>query len=792
MQPGTRLGPYEIVAPIGAGGMGEVYRARDTRLGRDVAIKVLPGEFAADPERLRRFEREAKATAALSHPNILEVHDVGTHGGVPYLVEEWLEGESLGERIKRGALTAPEALSIARQIAAGLAAAHEKGIVHRDLKPANVFLTVDRRVKVLDFGLAKLVGTIPTGEAETLTHAPTGATESGRVLGTVAYMSPEQARGQPVDLRTDVFSSGVVLYEMLSGERPFRGATGTDVVAAILKEAPAPLPQSVPVRLAEVVSKCLAKEPEGRYQGGSDLLAALQQVEGEAAPLWPSLKRSVRRHPLLTAANAVAAVVVLGVALNVGGLRQQLLGGSSARVIRMAVLPFANLSGDPEQEYLSDGLTQEMIAQLGGLHPQSLSVIARTSVMRYKKGDTPIDRIGRELGVAYVLEGSARREGGRIRVTAELIKASDQTQLWTETYEREMSGILSLQSEVARKVAGALALRLLPSEEARLASARTVNPEAYEAYLKGSHQRDSLTQAGLDAAQRYFELALEKDPNFAPAVAGIANVWACRQQVGFAPTREAGPKARAFALRALEMDDSNGAVHAALGGILAWTDFDWAGAERELKRAIEIGPDTMGARYMYSHVLMIQRRPAEAMPQIERAVELDPFNIMTLTFYAVDLISVRRYDEAIAKAREALRLQPGAPVALAAVIPALHEKRRFDEVITTAARYYDEWGYPDVKDALERGFAESGYAGAWQRALDLEASRHGGEPGIAWDAANNYAMVGDRERALDWLERAMNDRDPNVPYINCSPWWDPWRSEPRFKDVLRRLNLPPD
>jgi TolB-like protein len=790
VQPGSRLGPYEIVAPIGAGGMGEVYRARDMRLGRDVAIKVLPAEFAEDAERLRRFEREAKATAALSHPNILDVHDVGTHEGVPYLVEELLEGESLKERIGRGALAAPEALGIAVQIARGLAAAHEKGIVHRDLKPANVFLTRHGAVKILDFGLAKLVEGVPAGDADTLTHAPTGATEFGRVLGTVAYMAPEQARGLPVDQRADVFAFGVVLYEMVAGERPFRGETATDTVAAILTKEPPPLPASVPPDLVAVIGKCLAKEPQRRYQRGSEVLAALEGVEFEGtAPLWLTLKRSLRRRPWLAAANVVVALAVLALALDAGGVRGRLLGRSTGgQAIRMAVLPFANLSGDPQQEYLSDGVTQEMISQLGRLHPASLSVIARTSVMRYKKTDTPIDQIGRELGVEYVLEGSAQREGSRVRITAELIQVRGQAQLWADSFERELSGILALQSDVAQKVAGALALKLLPSEKAQLASARTVNPEAYDAYLKGSQNWIKLTKPDLDTAEQYFELALSRDPDYAAAYAGLAWVWACRNQMGLSPPREAVPKAKAAALKAVELDDNLAEAHYALAAVKTWHDWDLPGAGAEWDRALALNPNSPDALAMHSHYLMIVGRPDEAMAQIRKALQLDPFNVIIQSFYAIDLYCARRYDDAIAEARKALRMQRDAPVALSALIWSSHERKQYDETIAAAARLYASW-MPDVKDALERGYAELGYVGAWRKATDVEA-KHGDEPGVANDLGQNYALIGDTPRALDWLEKACDARDPNLPYLTCLPLFDELRSEPRFRALLRRLHLP--
>jgi tetratricopeptide (TPR) repeat protein len=430
-----------------------------------------------------------------------------------------------------------------------------------------------------------------------------------------------------------------------------------------------------------------------------------------------------------------------------------------------------------------------MIAQLGRLHPDTLSVIARTSVMRYKKTEAPIDQIGRELGVEYVLEGSAQREGSRVRITAELIRVRGQTQLWADSFEREMSGILALQSDVARNVASALALKLLPAEKTSLANVRSVNAEAYELYLRGLQQRDTLTAAGLDAAQRYFELALAKDTDFALAYAGIANVWACRAQMEITPPREAGPKAKAAALKAMALDDTIAAVHASMGGILAWIDWDWVGAERELRRAIEAGPDTMGARAMYSHVLMIVGRPDEAMPQIERAVELDPFNVLTLSFYTMSLYCERRYDEAIAQARKALSMQPDSGGALSELILALHETKQHDEMIAAAKKLYAGW-YPDVGQALERGYAGRDYPGAWRRAAEFEAAKHGGDPGAAYDIAQGALYAGDTARALDWLERACDDRDPNLPYITCEPLWDPVRSDPRFQALLRRMNLP--
>jgi TolB-like protein len=710
---------------------------------------------------------------------------------VPFLVEELLEGESLKERLERGPLDQAEALRIAAEIGKGLAAAHAKGIVHRDLKPGNVFLTRDGAVKILDFGLARLV--VMAGAPETLAEAATAAesTQLGAVLGTVAYMAPEQARGQPVDQRADVFAFGVVLHEMLSGTRPFQGSTATDTLAAILKDEPPPLPASVPPAVAAVVTRCLAKDPDKRYQRGSELRAALEVVPSGGvvpAPCWPS--RPSRRLWLVAVALLVG-VAVTALLLDVDGLRTRVLGGrrGPARSVKLAVLPFANLSGNPEQEYLSDGLTQEMIAQLGRLHPGSLSVIARTSVMRYKKSEASIAQIGRELGVDYVLEGSAQREAGRIRISAELIQVRDQTQLWADVYEREISGILALQGDVAQKVAAALALKLLPAEQARLASARAVNPEAYEAYLKGSQYWIKMTPGDLDTAEGYFNVALHKDPDFAAAYTGMAWVWACRNQMGYAPPGEAVPRMREAALKAISLDDTLAESHYALAALKTWHDWDLPGAAREWERAVELDPNFADGVAMYSHFLTIMGRTDEAMAQVDRALSLDPFNVTIHSFRAVDLYCARRYDEAILQARKALDMQPNAPVALGAFVLASHEEKQYDQVIAAASTFYARWA-PDVKEALERGDAELGYAGAYRRATDIEASSHGEEPGAAFDISQNYLIAGETARALDWLEKAYQARDPNMPYIGCMPIFDPLRSEPRFQSLLRRMNLP--
>jgi TolB-like protein len=454
----------------------------------------------------------------------------------------------------------------------------------------------------------------------------------------------------------------------------------------------------------------------------------------------------------------------------------------------MAVLPFANLTGDPEQEYLADGLTQEMISQLGRLHPEGLSVIARSSVMRYKGGDTPIDRIGRELDVQYVLEGSARREGDRVRIAAELIDVGDQTQLWADSYEREMSGILAVQSDVAREVAEALALNLMPAEQARLASARTVDPEAYEAYLKGSQYWIKMTPGDLDTAEGYFDVALEKTPDFAAAYAGMAWVWACRNQMGYAEPGEAVSKMKDAALTAIALDDTLADSHYALAALKTWHEWDLPGARQEWERAVALNPNDPNGLAMYSHYLAIMGRTDEALAQIDRALSLDPFNVTIHSFRAIDLLLARRFDDAVVQARKALSMDPRNPVASSALVMALVEQGMTSEALPLIKDRFKDYGIPGFEAALDRGFAEGGFPGAMKRGAEALAAP--GVVGLQGEVGDFYVLGGDLDRAMDFLERAYEARNPNLPYIGENPMYDPLRSEPRFQDLLRRMNLP--
>jgi TolB-like protein/tRNA A-37 threonylcarbamoyl transferase component Bud32 len=786
---GKTLGRYRVLERIGRGGMGEVFLAEDTSLRRRVALKFLPPELERDDEARKRFLREARSAAALDHPYICHINEVAEHEGCGFIVMEYVEGEALRAKIRKGPLALEETLRVGIEVAEALEAAHGKGIVHRDIKPENIMLTGTGHAKVMDFGLAKQMGPA-AGEAEIGGPTLTLLTAEGTTAGTLAYMSPEQLRGQEADARSDIWTLGVTLYETASGRRPFQGQSGFEVSSAILDKPSLPLPAEVPAELGAVISRCLEKDPAKRYQKARDLLAALEAVRAGTAPAWTSLRYRLAHRRWL--APAAAAILVIGLlfGLNVGGLRTKLTGGAgaTAKPFKLAVLPFENLTGDPEQEFLSDGLTQDMISELSRLQPARMSVIGRASVMRYKKSGTPLEQIGRELGVGYVLGGSCRRETVRVRISVELIQVQDQTSLWTETYEREMSGLLALQSEVARNVARALALKLLPGDEARLTKTRTVDPEAYEAYLKGIRFRESMTKDGFDEAERHFNLAIEKDPGYAAPWAGLAGLWTSRVQLGMALREEGLIKAKSAALKALALDDGEIEARRVLAGILTWLDWAWPAAERAWDRLFEIDPDNAMGLPGYAHFLMVMGRMDEALAKSERAMELDAYNVRTQSFHAQVLLGARRYDETIAMARKALSVQPGTHVAVTALTGALFMTGRFGELMDLEReRWADD---RELIGALEEGYQEAGYTGAITKFSGVFAARYG-KPGgpRGYHLANCFARAGDKERTIEWLEKAYEEHDNNIPYTGLNPLFDLVRDDPRYQDLVRRVGL---
>jgi serine/threonine protein kinase/tetratricopeptide (TPR) repeat protein len=781
---GKTISHYKILEKLGGGGMGIVYKAQDLKLDRFVALKFLPPFLSTSDEEKQRFIHEAKAASALQHHNICVIHEIDeTEDDQMYIVMECYEGESLKEKIERSPLKVEEALNIAFQIAHGLEKAHAKKIVHRDIKPANILITEDGVVKIVDFGLAKLAGR-------------TVLTKEGTTLGTVNYMSPEQTEGADVDHRADIWALGVMLYEMLTGERPFKGDYEQAVIYSILNEEPEPLQKhnpAIPEELDTIVHKTLAKKPSERYTSLKNFLKDLIAVTGDQKL---SMIRSPGKNVFTKKRNYIFAGLVLIlflIGLNIGGIRNWILtGGFSGRHIRLAVLPFANLTGDPDQEYLCDGFTQEMISQLGQLHPENLSVIARSSIMRYKAGDIPIDQIGQELNVDYVLEGSTRRDRDEIRISADLIKVSDQSRLWGYTYERKFAGILKVQSEVAQNVAEALALNLLPAVKDRLTSVKIVNPEAYEAYVRGSYKwMNFITPGDLDTAEKYFDLALEKDPSYAPVYAGRAWVWIIRNQIGFVSPVEARPEAKAAALRAIELDENFAGAHEALASVRGFMYWDWDVAWESWRRSLELNPNSANAHGAYAQFLIMMGHCEEALIHSKRAVELDPFNPLIQCWHDVVLFYLRRYDEAIAAAQEALRIQPDYPFATNTLWYILHEKKGMERESFEAAKDFARVTYndPRIETALDKGYAQGGYTEAMKRVAEALVARLPETYCLPSDIASFYTMAGEKDKALDWLQRGLEIHDPALPYLGLH-CFDDIRPDPRFQELLRKMNLP--
>src|SRR5579864_9335344 len=578
---GAHLGPYEIVAPIGAGGMGEVYRARDPRLDRDVAIKVLPAEVSGDPQALARFQREAKAVAALSHPNILAIFDVGSADGRNYVVTELLEGETLRARLNSSALAWRRAAELGTAIAEGLAAAHSKSVVHRDIKPDNLFLTSDGRIKILDFGLAKMPQAA-AGENETVTQ---GITQTGMIMGTVGYMSPEQVRGIPAGPASDIFSLGCVLYEMVSSKRAFQGQTAAETMSSILRDPPPDLTASVkeiPSELGRLIAHCIEKNPEERFQSARDLAFGLKAALN--SPVSAAAADPVKP------ANSIA------------------------------VLPFVNASRDPDTEYLSDGITESIINSLAQL--SQLKVTPRGTVFRYKGKDVDPQTAGRELNTRVVLTGRVMQRGETLVVSTELVDVAEGSQLWGERYSRKLADIFELEEEIARKISQSLRMKLTGDEHKRLGKRYTENSEAYQLYLRGRHYWIKRTIDGMKKGAEYFQQAIDIDPGYALAYAGLADCYIMLSSYIAIPPRDGQTKARSAATTAVALDPELAEAHVSWGFIRFLLDWDWAAADRELQRAIELNPANWQGPYWYSIILAAIGKHAEAEVQIRRAQEL--------------------------------------------------------------------------------------------------------------------------------------------------------------------------
>src|SRR5664280_3332353 len=666
--------------------MGEVYRAHDEHLARDVAIKVLPPGTLIDESARKYFRKEALILSQLNHPNIATIYDFDTQQGVDFLAMEYIPGITLSEKVAAGPLPEKEVLRLGVQLAEGLSAAHDHGVVHRDLKPGNLQVTSDGRLKILDFGLARL--RLPVTD----NAATESLSETQAMAGTVPYMAPEQLLGGEIDARTDIHAAGSVLYEIATGQRPFAEVELPQLIGAILRRPPVPpttLNSRLSPKLDDIILKCLEKDADNRYQSAKELQVDLRRLT--------SL--------LSTASIAVAA---------------SCKRTRSKRIRSVAVLPLTNFSHDPEHEYFADGMTEALICDLAKL--RAVKITSRTSVMRYKGSEMPLPQIADELNVDAVVEGSVMRVGHRVRITAQLIHAASDTHLWAESYERDFEDVLLVQSEIARAIAREIRVAVTPEEARRLRRARRVNPDAYEAYLKGRFHWYKLSREHLDTALKYFQASLERDPRDPLAYGGIAAVWVSRGDCGLVPPREAFPKAKAAALQAIELDDSLAEAHISLGMIRA-AGWEWDEAVKEYERAIELMPNSAEAHFFLSDLLLSRRRSDEWKIHIDRALELDPLNFFFQCFFGWHLAYLRRYDEAIAELRKTLRAEPNLPAAHLRLWGVFSAKRMYEEAVVEAKAFFEALGDKEVAQALQRGHTDGGYSGAMRQAAETLSER---------------------------------------------------------------------
>jgi len=800
---GTTISHYQIESRLGGGGMGVVYRAQDTKLGRNVAVKFLPPSMVSDQQALERFQREARTASGLNHPNICTIHEIDEWEGQPFIVMELLEGMSLKQIITGRPLGMAQLLDIAIQVVDGLDAAHESGIIHRDLKPGNIFLTRRQQAKILDFGLAKLVSIArPVAEEVAVSSMPTidthDLTSTGVSLGTVAYMSPEQARGEDLDARSDLFSLGAVLYEMATGRIAFIGPTTAVTFEAILNRAPLPVNRVNPDLAPDVgwiVGKLLEKDRKLRYQSAAELRADLKRVkrdsESAGVPSLVALPRPRKPwlHPAILASGALCIVLMAAFAIAPRTWLNLLLSSLPGRQVHsIAVLPFVNAGGDPNIEYVADGVTDGIISSLSRV--PELKVMARSTVFSYKGHDVNAQKAGKSLNVDAVLMGRISQRGDMLSIQADLVNVADGAELWGDQYNRKLSDLLTVQGDIAKQISTNLRPKLTGQEAADVSKHATENPEAYQAYLQGLFYWNKWTQDGFKKASDYFNQAVTIDPNFALAHAGLADTYTFMGDSGYVAPREVWQKAKDAATQAVRMDDALPEAHISLALVRENYDWDWAGAESEFQHAIQLNPNSATAHHWYGDCLAKLGRFEEAKQELKKAQELDPLSLLINTTLGRQQYFARDYAGAIEQLQKTLQMDQTFVPAQHAIEAAYAQNGMYKDAVAERQKVLTLSGNPDLAAAIGTDYAKSGYPGVMQSWLEglKEVAKHNYVS--AYNIAQIYAQLGEKTQALVWLEQAFDQRDSKLTGVKVEPAFDQVRSDPQFQQIMQRMGMP--
>jgi serine/threonine protein kinase len=762
---------YKIIEKLGEGGMGVVYKAQDTKLHRTVALKFLPSPFISDEEAHKRFMHEAQAASALDHPNIGTIYEINDNDETSFISMAFYGGKTLKQKIAEGKISVEEGLRIAIKIASGLKKAHSKNIIHRDIKPGNIIFAEDGELKIIDFGLAKLM------DSSHITHTKS-------TLGTLAYMSPEQIRGLKVDHRTDIWSLGVVLYEMFAGKCPFQGKFDQAIMYKIINEDPefiTKMCSGVPLQVEKIINKALSKDPNNRFNSMDEMEEALQLTlndykNGEITSSFihklgrKQLKILKRLSFILLSLVAIIAYLWFN-------------SNATSKPVSIAVLPLENISDDNNQEWFADGMTDALITNLAQI--SSLRIISMSSILKFKKTEKTASDIAKDLGVSYVIEGSVLKINEEIKITTRLIDVANDDYLWAQEYNRNFEDVLSLPGEVARSIVGQLKVKVTPYEENLLASKHKVNPQAYENYLKGNFYWFKLTPEALETSLKYYKLATEIDSQYAPAYSGIALINIAKAIMGYVPWKVVEKKAELDIANALKLDSTLAEVHYMLG-IINQGKWNWKKSELEFKKAIKLSPNMAEARAYYSHLLFFLKHTKAGMKQMEWALELDPFNTLFKALYGMALMYAKRYDDVI----KMLENVHHDPVALSTLRSAYHQKRMYKKALEIWRQSFELHKDYQAIESLNQGNRVGGYSMALQRVAEMMIERSKTRYVTPWQIATLYTRAGMKKEALDWFEKAFEAHDLTMPYLKCDPIFDDLRDDSQFQNLIKKMGLP--